>query len=297
MKTSAEPITEIDLDAYVDDQLDTDRRIEVQDYLSTHPDEAMRVMADLRVRDMLRHGEADIWDEAFWTDTDTDTEPRDATDPPPRPGADPCRGAPRTQALARRLDRARWRARLYTRLRPAAATALLFTLGWTGHVGYTAWQTGQAYTTLHQPPAFVDDAVRAHRASQIRAAMASQPDVPVLDTDEILRSLGIAMPALPPEWRIRDVQVFPSSAGPSVEILLETYADSGSPSQLSVFAARALPAAQSSVSAGREKSRAENTNVVYWQQGPWSYALTGELPELDLDHLAQRLDVAALNVH
>ncbi|MCE7077887.1 anti-sigma factor, partial [Bordetella bronchiseptica] len=48
-----EPVTEIDLNAYVDGQLDPARRIEVEDFLSRHPEEAMRVMADLRQRDAL----------------------------------------------------------------------------------------------------------------------------------------------------------------------------------------------------------------------------------------------------
>ncbi|MGK0631806.1 anti-sigma factor family protein, partial [Bordetella bronchiseptica] len=47
-------MTEIDLNAYVDGQLDPARRIEVEDFLSRHPEEAMRVMADLRQRDALR---------------------------------------------------------------------------------------------------------------------------------------------------------------------------------------------------------------------------------------------------
>ena len=49
-----DPITEHDLDAYVDDQLAMPRRIEEEAHLGRHPDAAARVMADLRMRDELR---------------------------------------------------------------------------------------------------------------------------------------------------------------------------------------------------------------------------------------------------
>ena len=48
-----DPITPADLHAFVDDQLDIARRIEVEDHLSRHPDAAARVMADMRTRDAL----------------------------------------------------------------------------------------------------------------------------------------------------------------------------------------------------------------------------------------------------
>src|SRR5258706_736456 len=48
------PVTDTDLDAYVDDQLDVARRIEVEAFLSARPEAAARVMSDLRTRDELR---------------------------------------------------------------------------------------------------------------------------------------------------------------------------------------------------------------------------------------------------
>ena len=48
------PITETDLQAYVDDQLDAAGRLEVADYLVRHPDVAARVLADLGLRDAMR---------------------------------------------------------------------------------------------------------------------------------------------------------------------------------------------------------------------------------------------------
>src|SRR3712207_9384942 len=49
-----ERVTEIDLHAYVDDQLDIARRVEVEAYLQDHPDTAAMVMRDLKLRDEIR---------------------------------------------------------------------------------------------------------------------------------------------------------------------------------------------------------------------------------------------------
>src|SRR4051794_28794471 len=51
---SADPISELDLMAYVDDQLDPERRIAVEDHLSRHPVLASQIMDDVRRRDEIR---------------------------------------------------------------------------------------------------------------------------------------------------------------------------------------------------------------------------------------------------
>src|SRR3546814_6420800 len=48
------PVSEVDLCAYVDGQLDIARRIEVEDYLARHPDAAAALMADLKSSDAMR---------------------------------------------------------------------------------------------------------------------------------------------------------------------------------------------------------------------------------------------------
>src|SRR5690606_16887931 len=47
-------IDALELAAYVDEQLDVSRRIEIEHWLSQHPADAARVMTDLRMRDELR---------------------------------------------------------------------------------------------------------------------------------------------------------------------------------------------------------------------------------------------------
>jgi anti-sigma factor RsiW len=54
MNARIEPITDVDLHAYVDDELPLVRRIEVEACICHHPQKAARVMADLRIRDELR---------------------------------------------------------------------------------------------------------------------------------------------------------------------------------------------------------------------------------------------------
>jgi anti-sigma factor RsiW len=49
-----DPIIDADLDAYVDGELDVARRIQVESYLSEHPETAAKVMADLSMRGELR---------------------------------------------------------------------------------------------------------------------------------------------------------------------------------------------------------------------------------------------------
>ncbi|MDQ2102324.1 anti-sigma factor family protein, partial [Azospirillum isscasi] len=49
-----EPISDIDLNAYVDGELDAQRRIEVEAWLEANPEDAARVMHDMRVRDEIR---------------------------------------------------------------------------------------------------------------------------------------------------------------------------------------------------------------------------------------------------
>lgn len=205
MTALRDPITEADLDAYVDDQLEPARRIEVEAHLSVRPEAAARVMADLRARDELRLALAG-----------------------PVSGS---RSA--TAEAARRLERGLVRGRLLGTVRRAAALAALVAAGWLANeavrpIGVT---TVVASTP---PPAYVEEAAQAHRTSIVRAAMASQPQVPGYDPEELRAATGIVMPTLPEGWRVTDVQVYPSRFGPSVEMAIQA----GPLGDLSLFAVR-----------------------------------------------------------
>ena len=105
---ATKPISEADLQAYIDGQLDMRGRIEIERRLQAEPIAAARVMEELRLRDELR---------LFMTD-----------EAGPAP--------PATVALARDLSR-RLRARSNRRrLRRATAAAVLIGAGWLAHAEF-----------------------------------------------------------------------------------------------------------------------------------------------------------------
>ncbi|MBB5751365.1 anti-sigma factor family protein [Prosthecomicrobium pneumaticum] len=247
-----DPITEADLQAYVEDQLPVARRIEVETHLCRSPDEAVRVMADLRVRDELRLALAEA--------------PRAA------------RVA--TTEAARRLERGLGRDRLVRQLRRIAAVAVLIAAGWLAHAEFGAFGVSPVVASA-VPPAYVADAVRAHGTAHVRAAMASQPEVPRFDRAELRAATAIDLPALPQEWSVTDVQVFPSAFGPSVEVAIRTEALG----PVSLFAVRPGGFDVVSASAVREGDLA----AAYWQVGEVAYALVAAAEPEALRAAAGRL--------
>jgi anti-sigma factor RsiW len=251
----SEPITATDLEAYIDDQLDLGRRIEVEDYLSQHPDAAARVMADLRARDALRV----IFNGAM-----------------PRP-------ADVTLEAARRLNRGLARQRIVTGSRRAAAVVMLVGLGWILH-GQDGFLGISESDAAPKHPAFVDEARHAHQTALVRARMASMREDARFDPADILQATGIVLPALPKDWRVRDVQVFPAREGQSVELSVDT-GDLGS---VSLYAARAdtfgvlAPAL----------ARGPGGRTAYWQTGQLVYALTADAAETPLEKAAGSLSAA-----
>jgi anti-sigma factor RsiW len=97
MNARVEPIADVDLYAYVDDELPLVRRIEVEACICHHPEKAARVMADLRIRDELRLALANV----------------------------PRAGRPATTDAARRLERGIAWARIFRRAQKIAAVAIL----------------------------------------------------------------------------------------------------------------------------------------------------------------------------
>lgn len=252
MTQSADPITTADLNAYVDDQLDAPRRIDVEAYLSTRPDEAARLMADLRRRDELRLALA-------------------TQEIAPRPA---------TRDAARRLERSMSRVRLMRGFQRAAAVAVMIGIGWMANevVGPSSISEVVASTPL---PAYVEDAVRAHGNSVLRASMASQPEIADFDPVEIRAATAIIVPDLPQNWDVRDVQVYPSRFGPSVEMAIVSR-DLGA---ISLFAVRpgdfdVIEPTLVTVS---------GVSSVYFQIGEVAYALVSSGDAHELDRAAERL--------
>lgn len=252
MTEADEPISDFELHAYVDDQLDMPRRIEVEGYLACNPKAAARIMADLRSRDTLRLAL----------------------------GAPPAHQKPDTFDAARRLERSLTRARLGRQVRRAATAATLVAAGWFIHAQLSPFGVAESEASP-PPPAYVEDAVQSHRIALLRAGMRSQIGMPDYDREEIRSATGVVMPPLPDRWRVLDVQVFPSRDGPSVEMAVQA-GDLGTLSLFAVRTGHARDVEPAFAQIGDER-------VVHWRTGELAYALTGSAPARNLERVARDL--------
>lgn len=169
---------------------------------------------------------------------------------------------PRTAGLLASLAAQDDWARLLRRGLGAAAALALLGAGWLAH---GAMSGGDA----DAPSSFVDEAAASHKTALLRQAMASQVETPRLDREEILRSTGIRLPRLPANWRVRDVQLYPTGNGPSVAISLVT----GHGEAVSLLAGRAETPAEGSPLVARRADEA----VAYWEEGDLAFAVTGSV--------------------
>jgi len=252
MTQPVDPIGEADLWAYIDEQLTPARRIEVEDYLSRRPDIAARVMADLRGRDALRLSLAD----------QTSIRRLD------------------THSAARRLERAMARDVFFVKLRRVAAVSAFLSLGWLAHVEFVSMNewTGATASVM---PSYVDEAARAHRTALLRASLKPQTGQPAFDRADIFKATAITLPDLPDGWEILDMQIFPSSTGPSVEMAIRA----NELGALSLFAVRpgrfdVMPTTLAS---------ANEVTAAYWQTGDVAYALVGAAEGPALNQAAVKL--------
>jgi anti-sigma factor RsiW len=248
--TFDDAIPEHDLNAFIDGELDAEARRRVQAHLARHPEMAARVMADMAIAQSLA-----------------------AAGPPPA-------SAPaETRRLAVRLQAALGASPARRASVVAAVLALTFALGWAlGNSGLVEAPALQA------PPPFVDEALMSHRTALLRARMESQPEVTAYDPAEIRSATRIVLPPVPRDWRVTDVQVFPSDEGPSVGVAFVT---PGGPVSLFAFhVGKADWIAPTIAQRGRNA-------VSYWQSGDLAFALIGPTDEAQLRRIAGRLTHAA----
>jgi anti-sigma factor RsiW len=252
MTALVDPVTDTDLDAYVDDQLDVTRRIEVEAFLSARPEAAARVMCDLRTRDELRVALAGSRGMA----------------------------RPATADAARRLERGLARGRIFGVLQRAAAVAAFVAAGWLAN-GIIGPMSVTKVVASPQPPAYLQEAVSAHRTTLVRETMPSQQEAPNYNAGEIRAATAIVMPSLPKDWKVRDVQIYPSRFGPSVEMALDTK-DMG---LVSLFAIRpgTFDVVKPTVAPSGDISSA------YFQIGEVAYAVVAKSGVHDLDRAAETL--------
>ncbi|PWR25409.1 anti-sigma factor family protein [Zavarzinia aquatilis] len=240
MTTPIDPITAFDLDAFVDDQLPPARRIEVASHLAADPAAAARVMADIARRDALCL----------------------AFPLPEHPD-------PGLVEAAGRLAEGLVPRRPIGMLRRIAAVLAIGFVGWAAHGVLGPLMISDSIASA-RPPDFVEDARRAHQAALARSRV-HDGSIEAFDADEIRAATAITLPVLPAGWRAVDLQIFPSTYGPSVEMTLET--ERLGP--LSLFAVRPGDFAVTPVSVAPVSSADGDAAAVYWQMGEVAYALTG----------------------
>lgn len=248
-----DPITENDLTAYVDGQLEGLRRLDVEAHLARHPETAALIMAELHDRDALRQAFAAL----------------------PGPGPE------RNRVAARRLDRnLAWR-RFGDRLRRAAVIALLVGTGWLAHSDGPFLGVPDTFAASVDP-ALVADARHAREAAQVRARIASQRGlVGSYDRDGISAATGITLPDLPADWIVRDVQIVPARNGTGVEVII----DAGALGEVSLFATRGSATAGSH----SEVTSPGDGETAYWTAANTAYALSGGRDHAGLGDAARRL--------
>ncbi|MBE9607345.1 anti-sigma factor [Acetobacteraceae bacterium H6797] len=249
MRQPPDTVTDIDLAAYVDGQLDIARKIEVEDYLAHHPEAAAEVMADLHLNDTLRLTLA-------------------------QPTESPSQ---RLIAAARRLERGLTIEMWLRRMVNGATAAAYIGLGWWS--GMQLWPSviaeGEASAVV---PTFVEEAARAHHISLLRAAMASQEEDPTYDAEEITAMTAIILPRLPEEWKVMDVQIYPARTGPSIEMMVSV-PDLGN---VSIFTVRSVDPGKP----GPRQAHFNNQNSIWWYVQDVAHAITGPFPADELRSLA-----------
>lgn len=254
--TNPAPVTDVDLHAYVDDQLDAARRLEVEDYLAGNPEAAASVMSMLRMRDALR-----LCVQAPLTATG-----------PLRDSGQRLEQALRRQAAWRAMTRAMTRAGGL-----AAAVLALVSVFAAATMGLLP----PSRSANAAEAAFVDDALDAQRALLARQRMASQLETPRLDIREIEAVAGLTLPPLPANWRLRDVQLYPWDEGYSLGLTAEI--EGIGPITLFVAPVQWLG------KGALRTSRQAGEHVVYWRTGTLGFALSGQATSPALLALAREV--------
>lgn len=196
-------ISDIDLQAFVDGELDPMRRIAVIDHLIKEPQACRQVLLDLKIAETLRASRA-------------------------VPMSDDDRGVALARSLSARVNRSRlFSAR--SAFGGAVAAALALAVGLGVAIGF------------QKPPLYLQEALESRQAATVRLAMRSQIETVGFDSRDIRSATRIRVPELPDGWRIVDAQVFPSDFGPALQLSIAT-ADGGTVSLFATHARAGAPA-------------------------------------------------------
>jgi len=147
--------------------------------------------------------------------------------------------------------------------RRAAALLMLFGAGWLAN------ELAGDFSPAAQAATIVDEASASHAASRAREALISLPESGRLDSQRFAAEAGLDLPPLPASWQVSDVQLDPSDLGNALTVSVMT----GQGERLSLFAARAETPAEDLP----RLERREGAAIAYWEEGPFAYALIGEI--------------------
>jgi len=197
-----EPVTEAEIQACLDGELDLRRRLAVESHLAADPAAAQRFVEELRLRTSLRLLATDLEEPPAAMLTA-------AARLSSRLGEGPARGL-----------RHLWGGRIMQGLAAAALIAIILLPG---------------RDVRASPPDYIGDAVEAYRTGLLREAMVSQVETPRIDAGEVQRNTRIRVPRLPAKWVVTDAQIFPSKEGPALQMMVRTPTSQ----KLSLFAIRA----------------------------------------------------------
>lgn len=245
------PVTEAELQAWVDGTLDLGRQSDISSYLKTHPQEGERLRAYRQQNIALRALYGPVLDETI----------------------------PRAMLRTRNLSRWLWPMRRYAT--SAALMVSSITLGWVAH----------AYLAEQQLIASAPGPALATRALQAHAVYLPEVLHPVevgADEQEHLSgwlSKRIGMPLQPPRlaqhgFDLVGGRILPGDAGPAAQIM---YADAAG-QRLTLYIAAVNREGRDSAFRYAQDGQ---VGVYYWIDGRWGYAVSGVLDKSTLARVAR----------
>lgn len=247
----SEPISELDLMAYVDDQLDPERRIAVEDHLSRHPILAAQIMDDLRRRDELRLALTE---------------------------AAAARSNNMLELPAERLGRRLAFHSSLHRNRRAIAASILVGAGWFAHAMFGGLGADPA-SAAHILPVYADEAVAAHRTVLVEVLHDGTAALNLVQAGA--SGASIPLPHLPASFAPAGSHPVRSERGNAVQMLIH------GPDEelLTLFAVET----DSFNIEPPQAEAVRDVNVAYWQSGWVAYVLSGTGDQKELLSLASRL--------
>jgi len=274
-----EPISDIDLNAYVDGELDARRRIEVEAYLESNPEVAARVMHDMRVRDEIH---------LFMTGPDPfHAAPRTTEPPASSPAQQPvAMDAPHPR---RRLWGSMWRRpivetvkRVRSRAangngRRAVAALCLVGLGWAAH-GTVESLSVNPVATAHAATHYITIAAQTHQQA-LHSEISFKPFA------EAAHSLFNRLNSHDPEVAVPLPQLDIARAPDGLRtvaweggVAVQAAYRFGRSELITLFASEVDRFAVTEP----QTERIGEVSVAYWQIGTTVYALCGDQPESEI---------------